>query len=61
MNSNVNIKCMICKKRIPKPVFNVHQCSGAKSYDCNICERTFTERKDLAYQEKNHMNMKNVK
>ena len=52
MNSKVNIKCIICKKRIPEPLFNVHQCT--KSYDCNICEKTFTERKVLAYHKRTH-------
>ena len=70
MNSNVNIKCMICKKRFPEPLFNVHQCSrsrtGAKSYDCDICEKTFPERNGLAYHKrthtgKNHMNVKIVR
>ena len=27
---------MICKKRFPEQVFNAHQCSGAKSYKCDI-------------------------
>ena len=54
MNSNVNIKCMICKNRFPEPLFNVHQCSGAKSYDCNICEKTFAERKGLEYHKRTH-------
>ena len=54
MNSKVNIKCMICKKRFPESLFNVHECSGAKSYDCNICEKTFAERNGLAYHKRTH-------
>jgi hypothetical protein len=45
---------MICKKRFPESLFNVHQCSGAKSYDCDICEKTFAERKGLAYHKRTH-------
>ena len=52
MNSKVNVKCIICKRRFPEPLFNVHIC--ARSYDCNICEKTFAERKGLAYHKRTH-------
>ena len=56
MNSNVNIKCIICKKRFPEPLFNVHQCSrsGAKSYDCEICKKTFSHSTTLANHKRIH-------
>ena len=56
MNSNVNIKCMICKKRFPEPLFNVHQCSrsGAESYECEICKKTFTENGILTKHKRVH-------
>ena len=45
---------MICKKRFPESLFNVHECSGAKSYDCDICAKTFPEKKGLAYHKRTH-------
>ena len=54
MNSKVNIKCMICKKCFPESLFNVHQCSGAKSYECNICKKTFTANSKLTTHKRTH-------
>ena len=47
---------MICKKHFPEPLFNVHQCSrsGAKSYDCEICKKTFSHSTTLANHKRIH-------
>ena len=54
MNSLVNIKCMICKKCFTEPLFNAHQCAGAKSYECDICKKTFTENSKLTEHKRTH-------
>ena len=53
-NSKVNIKCIICKTSFPEPLFNAHQCSGAKPFECNICEKTFTQKNTLANHKRTH-------
>ena len=45
---------MICKKRFQEALFNVHQCSGVKTHECNICEKIFTKKQDLADHKRIH-------
>ena len=45
---------MICKKCFPESFFNVHQCTGAKSYECEFCKTTFRKSSHLAVHKRIH-------
>ena len=50
MNSNIKISsASFVKKRFLESLFNAHQWLGAKSYDCNICEKTLNKHKERKF------------